>query len=330
MRLPHPGMVAAVLLVVCTTSPASEIAAPGSPAQTVCAALRSASANPAAEPVPVPVVGSRLRVLALGDFGDGLPGQQAVADAMDKHRTSHPDAPISFGLTLGDNFYDDGLQDRKIPWKTLWEDKYAKLGLLFFATLGNHDYTDATPEQELAYESPSWCMPSHYYTFKAGPVQFFALNTQLLARKKGDEDQLAWLDRELGKSQARWKVVYGHHPILSNGDHGNDAELVRLKDRLLPKLRGRATIYLTGHDHDMQRLEADGVHLFIAGAGGHDKRRLIRTPSTGQWGVGNVLGFAVLEATDQQLAVQLLDQSQTPLCTFSIDQTGKADTSKCQ
>jgi tartrate-resistant acid phosphatase type 5 len=330
MRQLLPGMAAAALLVACSATPASESAPLISSAHPVCTAIRSASADPAAEPVTVPVEGSRLRVLALGDFGDGLPDQQIVADAMDSYRTSHPDAPLSFGLTLGDNFYKVGLQNRKIPWKALWEDKYAKLGLLFFATLGNHDYTDATPEQELSYNSQSWCMPSPYYTFTAGPVQFFALNTQHLARKSGDAEQLAWLDRALGKSQARWKVVYGHHPILSNGDHGNDAELVRLKDRLLPKLKDRATLYLTGHDHDLQRLKADGVHLFIAGAGGHDKRSLIRTPSKGQWGVGQVLGFAVLEATDQQLVVQLLNQSQTPLCTFSIDQTGKADTSGCQ
>ena len=42
------------------------------------------------------------------------------------------------------------------------------------------------------------------------PVQFFALDTQSVALSAR---QLERLDTELSRSQARWKVVYGHHPI---------------------------------------------------------------------------------------------------------------------
>ncbi|HBL29608.1 MAG TPA: hypothetical protein DD490_22470 [Acidobacteria bacterium] len=334
MRLHLTGMVAAVLLAACqpTARHSLENAAHISPMHPDCAAIRSAGAEdpPATDPVPVPFEGSRLRVLALGDFGDGSADQEAVADAMAAYQTLHRDTPISFGLTLGDNFYSEGLQDRQIPWKELWEDKYAQLGFLFFASLGNHDYSDATPEQELAYSSQSWCLPRHFYTFTAGPVQFFALDTQPLVNSRGDEQQLAWLDKALGQSQARWKVVYGHHPILSNGSHGDDPEIERLRNRLLPRLRGRATLYLTGHDHDLQRLMLDGVHLVIAGAGGHDVRPLRLTPSAGQWGVGKTPGFAVLEASDQQLTIQLIDKNQNALCTLNIHQDGGFDNTGCR
>jgi tartrate-resistant acid phosphatase type 5 len=336
MRRSHLALAVTAFLAACATNPSpqsypSPERAPMIAAENpVCAQIRAASAP--TQPVAVPVLGSRLRVIALGDFGDGLDDQKAVANAMDEYRKRHPADPLSFGLTLGDNFYEEGLQGRNndIPWKKLWEDQYAKLGILFFASLGNHDYSDTSPDREIKYTSPSWCMPRHFYTFTAGPVQFFALDTEPLTGRRGDREQLEWLDRVLTQSSAPWKIVYGHHPVLSNGDHGDDEETANVKKHLLPKLRGRATIYLTGHDHDLQRLAADGVHLFVAGAGGHEVRPLRQDPSPGQWGVGEVLGFAVLEATEQQLVVQLIDQNQTPLCTFSLDRTGKADTTGCQ
>ena len=48
-------------------------------------------------------------------------------------------------------------------------------------------------------------------TFSAGPAQFFALDTNEVS-----EAQLMWLDAELKKSSAKWKLVYGHHPIYSD------------------------------------------------------------------------------------------------------------------
>lgn len=333
MRRLLPGIAAVVLLSACTTlRPIPTSSVLGTPTNEHCAAVRSTSRTdqPPVEPVDVPVVGARLRILALGDFGDGSLNQQAVANAMNDYLARNPGDRASFGLTLGDNFYKEGLQGRSIPWNDLWESKYARLGLLFFASLGNHDYSDATPEQELEYSSQSWCLPQHYYTFTAGTAQFFALDTQRLVSRRGDAQQLQWLDLALERSRARWKIIYGHHPILSNGDHGDDSEITRLRDRLLPKLRGRATIYLTGHDHDLQRLAAEGVPLFVAGAGGHEVRPLRVTPSADEWGVGMTLGFAVLEMTEEQLVVQLLNKDQTPLCTFRIDQSGSFDDTGCR
>src|SRR6266705_140231 len=74
--------------------------------------------------------------------------------------------------------------------------------------------------------SPFVFSPSPYYTFSAGPAQFFALDTNEVS-----EAQLLWLDAELKKSSAKWKLVYGHHPIYSDGRHGDSQVLI---EKLLP------------------------------------------------------------------------------------------------
>lgn len=98
--------------------------------------------------------------------------------------------PFDFGVTMGDNFYFCGVRSVTDPkWKTHWENLYTPLGILFYASLGNHDYGHptgicpfyrASPNAEVAYteHSKSWRMPARYYTFAAGPARFFAIDTE--------------------------------------------------------------------------------------------------------------------------------------------------------
>ncbi len=70
-------------------------------------------------------------------------------------------------------------------------------------------------------------------------VEFFVLNTMRLEKDKQDPEQLAWLEQALSRSRARWRIVYGHHPLYSTGKrHGGDA---RLRKKLEPLLLGEAT-----------------------------------------------------------------------------------------
>lgn len=239
-----------------------------------------------------------VRVLAFGDFGNGTVNQSTVAAAM---KQFHQKQPFDFAITLGDNFYSKGMLSTADPrWKTWWDELYDPLKIHFYASLGNHDWGFAdSPAAEVLYtrQSPSWRMPATYYTFTAGPVQFFALDTNEIAAA-----QLMWLDEELGKSKARWKIVYGHHPIYSAGTHSDSPRLI---NQLLPVLRGRADLYVAGHDHDMQHLTAEaGVHFFVAGGGGAG----LRIPKPGARSVyaRDVHGFAVLEAARDTVTVRFI------------------------
>jgi hypothetical protein len=255
--------------------------------------------------------GSAIRVVAFGDFGDGSEGQRATAGAIGRE---HARTPFDFGLTLGDNFYEEGSKAPDDPrWKAWWEDLYAPLGIRFHATLGNHDWKlPDSPAAEILYSSrsASWDMPSPYYSFTAGDVQFFALDTNEISRQ-----QLAWLDGALGRSGARWKVVYGHHPIYSAGQHGDSERLIR---ELLPVLRNRADVYLAGHDHDMQHLSPDGgVHFFVAGAGGAHQRPMHPHPRT-LFARTDQHGFAVLEADAGKLTVRFVADDGSEIYGYTL------------
>jgi len=252
----------------------------------------------------------RVRLLAFGDFGVGAGSQKQTASAMlDFHRTS----PFDFAITLGDNFYSDGMASPSDPrWKTFWDDLYDPLGIRFYAVLGNHDWRlNDSPAAEILYSqrSPSWRMPSPYYTFTAGPIQFFALDTNEIS-----EAQSLWLDDELAKSAARWKIVYGHHPIYNVGEHRDDKRMIQ---RLLPLLKGRVDIYLAGHDHNMQHIKPEsGVHFFISGGGG---ARLYKvTPDERSLFAHSANGFAVIEADASELKVRFIDKDSKQLYEYAI------------
>ena len=108
------------------------------------------------------------------------------AEAMKKF---HDGSAFDFGVTLGDNFYSKGMLSTSDPhWKAWWDDMYDRLAIPMYATLGNHDWGYAdSPAAEVLYthQSKTWKMPATYYTFTAGPVQFFAMDTNEVSRAPG-------------------------------------------------------------------------------------------------------------------------------------------------
>ncbi len=248
-----------------------------------------------------------VRVLAFGDFGNGSPEQKALAQTI---ATYHQARPLDFAVTLGDNFYSVGMESPSDPrWQTWFEQLYGPLGITFYAALGNHDWGHPdSPAAEVLYSSmtKSWKMPASYYTFTAGPVQFFALDTQTVA---ASEKQRQWLETELKRSQARWKVVYGHHPIFSGGNYEDRPDLI---SSLLPMLHTRADVYICGHDHNLQALRPEGtVHFYIAGGGGaglYDLRPYERSIFASRSN-----GFAVIDADHTRLTIGLVDGTGTTI-----------------
>jgi len=258
-----------------------------------------------------------IRVLSFGDFGTGSPEQIALAKAMVEYHKTHP---FDFGLTLGDNFYSRGMESPSDPrWQTQWEQLYGPLGIKFYPTFGNHDYGQPdSPAAEILYsdKSPDWRFPAPYYTFTAGPVQFFAVDNINLT-----EAELLWLDQELGKASAVWKVVYAHYHIYS-ATRGDNKELI---EKLLPILtKNHVDIYLNGHDHNLQEVKPEGgVHFFVSGGGGaglYDLRPYDRSVFKQK-----VNGFTVLEADAKHFKIGFvgMDGKEIYQNTLVKDESGK-------
>jgi hypothetical protein len=176
---------------------------------------------------------------------------------------------------------------------------------------------------------PGKLSPSRYYSFQRGDAQFVALDTtpmvaeswqdipgdtkadrdknttDLMGRQKDyvtkqeDDIKAALLDKNAAR---QWKIGFGHHPYVSDGDHGNAGNYdggplsscaarslmpassnnlwgkgCRLKTFIEDGLCAHGLdLYLSGHDHNLQWLSANcdasapsrDVQFIVSGAGG--------------------------------------------------------------
>jgi len=257
--------------------------------------------------------GQPIRLVGMGDFGSGTASQREVAAAIVRMGRA---APFDFGLTFGDNFYPSGMTGTDDPrWRDWWEALYGPLGVTFYPTLGNHEwYSDDGAAAEIAYRSPTWDFPAPYYSFTAGPVQFFALDTTEIS-----EAQVLWLDKAIGSSTARWKVVYGHHPIFApERDAKAGRYMTYMQERLWPVIRGRVDAYLCGHQHAMAHMgPRDGVHFFMSGGGGAPLER-VAAKSPGALLAESKFGFLTLEADAAALKIAIFDTDGKPFDSEAI------------
>jgi hypothetical protein len=263
----------------------------------------------------VPAKGSSIRVAMMGDFGTRGEDQRKVAAAM---LAESKQKPFDFGLTLGDNFYFElnGPDDPAL--NTAFEDLYGPLNITFYPVLGNHDWYGAMPETEILYSSKNrhWHMPAPYYTYSAGHVQFFAINTQFGA--DGEQHlfsslQARWLQSELEKSTAKWKVVYGHLPPYTS----LWSSYVLAGD-LLPILKGRADVYIAGHVHNLEQHKPEnGVNLFIIGSSGRGQVAVDASDPETVF-AKEAYGFGILEADDHALSIHIIgeDGKEMHVATF--------------
>jgi hypothetical protein len=140
--------------------------------------------------------------------------------------------------------------------------------------------------------SSKWIMPATHYTFTWGNVGFIALDTNAIMWGNTEQgDQAAWYTSALTEvAGADWVFLLGHHPLRSNGSHGNagtyeSPELNGTKIPLpIPVLNGAAVkdffdahvcgtvdAYFCGHDHTRQWIDEPealcGAELIVTGAG---------------------------------------------------------------
>ena len=199
-----------------------------------------------------------LRFVSVADTGTGDKGQYAVAQAMTRY---YKQKPYKLVVLAGDNIYNNG-EIEKI--NAVFERPYQELlsqGVKFQACLGNHDIRTDNGEPQVLY--PGFNMQGRYYTFGQDLVQFFALDTNHNADWKA---QLTWLDKELSRSKAPWKIVFGHHQIYSSGHYGLNQPFIKTLSPIFQK--HGVQLYINGHDHHYERTRSiNGTTYLTCGAG---------------------------------------------------------------
>jgi predicted MPP superfamily phosphohydrolase len=298
---PYPAAVGhdlLILLLAATAGAALSLLRPGRPeivpraSVALLIALFGAAPMAQVQP-PAAAVLDTVRFAVIGDNGTGDRAQFDVAAQMVAARGQFP---FDLVLMVGDNLYGRPsareLADAfERPYKPLLD-----AGVRFRAILGNHD----APENRLY---PGFNMGGErYYTFTRGNVRFIGLDTNIL-----DAKQLAWFENTLRTSGERWKVVYFHHAIYSDGTrHGSDVELrVRLEPLLV---RYRVNVVFSGHDHIYERLKPQkGITYFVAGASGK-LRKGIKASEQRAVGFDQDQSFVLVEVAGDELTFRAISR----------------------
>ncbi len=249
----------------------------------------------------------------LGDMGTGGSGQFQVAEVLSARARS--DA-FDFVLTVGDNFYPSGVSSAQDDqWQTKFEEVYADpaLQVPFYPTLGNHDHKgDASAQIAYSEHSDRWTMPAPFFAFEkilddGTRVAFFAIDTTALGEAGPKSDaQLRWLENALAAAQnARWRIVYGHHPIYS---HSKTRRNVLLQERLEPLLASAAVdVYLAGHDHVLEMHKPiQGVHYVISGGGAGPEKAYFVDWTEESYYAATLGGFVTGRASRDQLIFEFV------------------------
>lgn len=219
-----------------------------------------------------------VRLIFVGDTGTGDANQQNVAKFLEEICLATNPAGIVF---LGDNFYNIGVESVSDPlWESRFEQMYSGECLknqAFYAVLGNHDYR-SVPDAQIIYtrhRGGRWTMPARFYSLQfAQMVEIGAADTSIPDRCGiASLCSVDWLIEKLRASNARWKILIGHHPILSGGKYRS---LKGLGYLTLPELycKSGASVYISGHDHGLQHLHGRHpaanckIEQIVSGGGG--------------------------------------------------------------
>ncbi|MBI1370470.1 MAG: acid phosphatase [Planctomycetes bacterium] len=292
-----------------------------------------------------------LHWLAIGDFGSASKAQTQVAKMMAGYLKQLEVKPTGL-LLLGDNFYGKmpgGLKSER--WESGFEKMYPKsvFDCPCPAVLGNHDYRDqpGNNEVQVAYTKTAgtrWKMPHPWYRMdvpgKDGKplVTFLFIDTNLpsvknelgapagsqhwptLKPSEADE-QWKWIRTQLAADRAPWTICIGHHPVYSNGQHGDTKGLV---DDLAPLLQEHGVqLYLCGHDHDMQHLELEGLKTsFVVSGGGGAGVRELKNKERPAFGL-NTNGFTHMHLNAQRFVIRHFNEHGEQIHAFEKKITGE-------
>jgi tartrate-resistant acid phosphatase type 5 len=274
-----------------------------------------------------------LNFIIFGDWGRN--GERDQCEVAAQMALAAKATNARFVISAGDNFYNSGVASVNDPqWQTSFENVYhdPALQIPWQVILGNHDYKGNCDAQlEYALTHSRWNMPARYFhqthqIDKATTADFFYLDTSPMIKDywhlgkiganvatQDVKKQIAWFKEALAASSSRWKIVIGHHPIYSGGEHGDTPELI--KD-ILPLLQEyKVQAWFNGHDHDLQHLVAGNLNMFCSGAGSQVRRtkNTVRTKFA-----KSRSGFTAVSLQPDRMLIRMTDNHGQLLYTTSV------------
>jgi acid phosphatase len=241
-----------------------------------------------------------LRFAVAGDAGDGT---AAVARGIAR---VHAAKPLDAIILPGDNIYPCGVRSAEDPrWSVL--QPLIALHLPLFPVLGNHDYC-GNPGAQIAASArfPEWHFPAPEYLLQGGVADFAMIDTTPYVRGRAPAPDIGAL---LAASHAPWRIVVGHHTIVSSGYHGYfpRREHHRMIALLAPMRAAHADLYICGHDHHLELIDGK-PRMLVSGASSDPVAPIALHPHTLYPDTTEKQsGFAVVEVTRETMTVTFFD-----------------------
>ncbi len=151
-------------------------------------------------------------------------------------------------------------------------------GIAYFPALGNHDFFGgARTALTLRAEVFPHVGARRWYEVRSGSVRIVVLDSnfdELRADEIAEQDR--WLEEALRVAETdpstRHVILVCHHPPYTNAVGLSESEDVQrhFVARLTPKVR----VFFSGHVHNYERFEKQGVQFLVSGGGGGPTREV--------------------------------------------------------
>lgn len=243
-------------------------------------------------------------ILAIGDFGVGGKRQREFGAAVRAYVERNPSQLL---VTLGDNDYTRGRS-----FASSWNASFgwladAEVGVA--GALGNHD----VQVRRGRYEFGLLRMSGPYYVRRIGEVELIVLDSTAISTA-----QTAWLRGMLATRAGFTRIVVLHHPPFTCGGHLGSVAVRRSWMQLF--VRGGVHLVLSGHDHNYQRFERDGVTYVVHGGGGAGLYTLRPCPAGYPRRVAARVGHGFVHVTADagSLLVRIVDLTGKTIDRFEV------------
>ena len=286
-------------------------------------------------------------VVVIGDFGVGIrkpstdtKRQLEVAQALERAVDAYD---VRLILTTGDNIYaakrfllwtgDTGDEDDDWFFTYFQPYRYVLNRVPVCPSIGNHD-TQETEEHDdrgqvmdnmylrerLAGEEAAGRAsvdPGLFYRFRASAdIEFVCIDTSkedFFRRGRLFDYPKHWefLERSfppLEADRVKWRVPFGHHPPYCAGPmHGNTSGMEKL---IALFQRSGVRAHFSGHEHNFQHSQVDGIDYFVSGAGAKIRRRAPRAfESAGTQSWSGECHFLVVTIDGDRMTVRAIGES---------------------
>lgn len=278
---------------------------------------------------PATAEGRRAVIGVIGDMGSGGANARANVARLAQRR-------VQLLLTVGDNSYPEGAPAE-------WDPKFFQPAapLLPYTTLapalGDHEYLTPGATGYLgAFELPPQPGGERYYSFDWGDLHVVVLDSNCLDPLDPEPvgctgaGMIQWLEQDLSRTSAPWKVVTLHRPAVASGRYGPSPEVAAA---LIPVAeRHGVDIVFQGHNHFYERTwpmrggaavqrdyRSPRGPVYVSSGGGGDWV-YDSPPNQPAWSAFRATAFQhlVMTLADGSLVVESIRPDGTVLDTFNI------------